>query len=145
MGSKIGVIPGENLILTYVTLGVYDLKRSLEFYRDGLGWQPQSSQGFHYLQMGSVRVALYPMSDLTRDAGMLTEARPAGTNCRGVALAVNVPDQDQVDPLLSKAEKFGGQVMRRGEYKSWGGYVGFFLDPDNNLWEVAWNPTLTFG
>ncbi len=125
--------------ITLITLGVSDLERSLRFYRDGLGWPlsgasvPGEVAFFH---TGGATLGLYPQQLLTRDAN-LPDTPPA---FGGIALAHNVRGKAEVDEALALAATIGGKVLKRGEDTPWGGYVGYFADPDGHVWEVTWNP-----
>jgi uncharacterized protein len=124
--------------LTLVTLGVQDLGRALRFYRDGLGWQVWSGSGGDFvlfLLKGGIGLALYPRDLLAEDAGVTDEG-----GFGGVTLAHNVPSQREVDILLRAAVKAGGSLLKPASKKDWGGYSGYFADPDGHPWEVAWNP-----
>jgi len=124
--------------LTLVTLGVRDLERSVAFYRDGLGWAPWSGSGGDFMLFplqGGFGLALYPRPTLAEDAG-LKDARGWG----GMTLAQNVASRAEVDAVLTRAVWAGGTLLRRAAEKEWGGYSGYFADPDGHPWEVAWNP-----
>ncbi|HSR54721.1 MAG TPA: VOC family protein [Alphaproteobacteria bacterium] len=123
--------------LTLVTLGVADLDRARAFY-DALGWQRsvKAAEGVAFYQAGSIAFSLYPRGDLTKDAGVDLK----GSGFPGFALAHNVRSREQVDATLKEAEAAGGKVIKPAEEAFWGGYSGYFSDPDGFLWEVAWNP-----
>jgi catechol 2,3-dioxygenase-like lactoylglutathione lyase family enzyme len=128
--------------LTLVTLGVRDLENSLKFYRDGLGWKPSSaSQGdVIFFDLGGIGLSLYPRKLLAEDATV----SPEGTGFSGITLAHNAKSTEEVDMVLQEAEKAGAQIIKKARKVFWGGYSGYFADPDGNLWEVAWNPFLDF-
>jgi catechol 2,3-dioxygenase-like lactoylglutathione lyase family enzyme len=129
--------------LTMVTLGVDDFKRALKFYRDGLGWRPWkgSTKDWTLFPLaGGIGLALWPRRLLSRDAGV-----KHCTGYGGVTLAHNVATRAAVDRLLARAAKSGGKLLKKGVEKTWGGYSGYFADPDGHPWEVAWNPQLTPG
>ncbi len=124
--------------VSLVTLGVKDLSRALEFYRDGLGW-PLSSVGDEnvaFFRTGGVVLALYRQDLLAGDVGVSA----VGTGFSGVALAHNVAEREDVDLALDEAVAAGATLVKAAEDVSWGGRVGYFSDPDGHLWEVAWNP-----
>jgi catechol 2,3-dioxygenase-like lactoylglutathione lyase family enzyme len=122
--------------LNVVTLGVDDLDRSLRFYRDGLGWKPAVEAGdFVAFDLGSVLLALYPRGLLAQDAGVA-----AGYGFGGVTLAQNVVSREEVDRTLKAARAAGATMLKPATEKDWGGYSGYFTDPDGHPWEVAWNP-----
>ena len=127
--------------LHIITLGVRDLNRAVSFYRDGLGW-PQSSASvgdFAIFKLSTgTALALYPRHLLAADANV-TDSGGFG----GITLAQNVPDKKTVDLVLSQAVKAGGVVLKAAQEADWGGYSGYFADPDGHPWEVAWNPFFT--
>ena len=123
--------------ISFVTLGVTDLERSTLFYEVGLGLaRRESPPGVSFFEMGKTWLALYPRHLLAADAGV-----PAGgSGFPGFALAHNVRTAAEADRLLQKAAAAGGRIVKPGEQADWGGYSGYFADPDGFLWEVAWNP-----
>ena len=123
--------------ISFVTLGVTDLGRSTLFYEVGLGLtRRESPPGVSFFEMGKTWLALYPRHLLAADAGV-----PAGgSGFPGFALAHNVRSSAEADRLLQKAAAAGGRIVKPGEQADWGGYSGYFADPDGFLWEVAWNP-----
>lgn len=127
----------QTLNISLVTLGVEDLARSTAFYED-LGWaNTRASQAsVTFLQGHSIVLGLFGRSSLAEDAGI--EIEPAGF--RGVALAVNLIDQAAVDQYFDHAIACGAKPVKRPEKVFWGGYSGYFADPDGHLWEVAHNP-----
>lgn len=124
--------------ISLVTLGVADLARSLRFYRDGLGWPVSSASGgdVAFFRTGGAVLALYPRDLLAADAHL----SPAGSGFGGIALAHNVRSKEQVDEVLALAATAGGQILKPAQVPEWGGYSGYFADPDGYPWEVAWNP-----
>ncbi|MEP2828516.1 VOC family protein [Parvibaculum sp.] len=123
--------------ISFITLGVADLARAQGFY-ETLGWTPlpQSNPSVCFFQCGGIVFALFGRDALAEDAKLA----PYGEGFSGVALAHNVREKDEVDQVLAEAEAAGGRIMKRGEEAFWGGYTGYFADPDNHIWEVAWNP-----
>ena len=123
-----------------ITLGVRDLPRATKFYRDGLGWQihQESSNWVCFLLGdGSSALALYPWDELADDATV-----PAGGNgFHGVTLAHNVRSEERVEEVLAEAASAGGKIVKPAQPTSWGGYGGYFADPDGYLWEVATGAT----
>src|SRR5439155_24227550 len=112
-----------------ITLGVRDLQRARTFYSEGLGWPVQ--QEHHnwvcfLLGDGSSALALYPWDELAEDANVPAD----GSGFRGVTLAYNVRSQERVDEVLSEAERAGGRVVKHANPTSWGGYGGYFADPE---------------
>lgn len=124
--------------LSLITLGVRDIAASTRFYRK-LGWQPLplSNENVTFFQAGSILLGLYGSVPLAEDA----ELEPTTNDSfRGVALAYNTRSQGEVDEVLREAEQAGARISSRALQKFWGGYSGYFLDPDGHAWEVAWNP-----
>jgi len=123
-----------------ITLGVRNLERARRFYSEGLGW-PIQQEDYNWvcflLGEGSSALALYPWAELAEDAKVPVD----GTGFRGVTLAHNVLSQERVDEVLTEAEGAGGKVVKHAEPTSWGGYGGYFADPDGYLWEVATGAT----
>lgn len=126
-------------VLSLVTLGVTDLARSIAFYeRLGFRRKARGAQGVGFFQAGSCIFAVWPTNELARDAEF---AQPIhSSNYRGVALAWNCLTEEQVDNAVSLVWTAGGQVQKPPQKTSWGGYAGYFTDPDGHLWEVAHNP-----
>lgn len=130
--------------ITVLTLGVNDLDASLRFYRDGLGFPTEGIIGteFEYgavafldLQPG-LRLALWPRMSIARDTG-LTAGTPSPTE---LTLGHNVPSRDAVDAVMATASRAGATIVQPAHDTFWGGYAGYFQDPDGHLWEVVWNP-----
>ncbi len=127
--------------ISMVTLGVTDLRRSREFYEQGLGWQSANpgNEGIAFYQAGQMVFALFPKAELARDANL----KDANAGPGGITLAHNVATHDQVDALLAEAESAGGTILKPAQQAEWGGYSGYFADPDGHLWEFAVNPRWT--
>lgn len=129
MKAKIGLI----------TLGVADLKASLVFYRDGLGFPThdyKEDADVVFFALEGTWLALFPRELLAKDATVPDE----GGGFRGVTLAHNVASKEEVDEVFEAALAAGAQAVKKPENVFWGGYSGYFSDPDGHLWEVAWNP-----
>jgi uncharacterized protein len=123
--------------ISFVTLGVRDLGRATAFYRDVLRLpQKETPPTVSFFEMGRTWLALYPRDLLAADAGV----PPDGSGFSGFTLAHNVRTPPEVDSLLAEAAAGGGRLVRSGHTAEWGGYTGYFADPDGFLWEVAWNP-----
>lgn len=130
--------------ITLVTLGVDDLERAVRFYRDGLGLKTEGIVGaqFEYgavaffdLQVG-LKLALWPRKSIAHDTG-LALGRPNATD---LTIGHNVSSKTEVDAVMDQAKKAGAAVVKPAADTFWGGYAGYFQDPDGHLWEVAWNP-----
>lgn len=125
--------------VTLVTLGVQDLKRATAFYRDGLGWPVKNdvdAQGVAFFQLGGLVLSLFPAHELAADAGV----PDAGEGFRKVSLAHNLGSRAAVDAAMEEARRAGARIVKPAKDSSWGGYGGYFADPDGHLWEVAHNP-----
>mgnify|MGYP001421527786 FL=1 len=126
--------------LTLITLGVLDLKRSARFYLEGLGWEAtqDSSEYIIFIKMNGFFLSLYPHDELASDA-TVQENR---SSFRGFTLAYNVSYRSQVDEVLDFAKKAGAKIIKPGQIAKWGGYSGYFSDPDGFLWEVAYGTSM---
>jgi len=125
-----------------VTLGVSDLSKSRSFYEGGLGWRRgNEEEKVTFYQVGSMLLGLYNREELAADAKVSAD----GDGFRGVALAYNTRSKEEVDVVLDEVVKAGGKLVKAAEDVFWGGYSGYFSDPDGHLWEVAWNPFWTIG
>ena len=122
--------------INLITLGVGDLSRSLAFYRDGLGWSAQVMDDIAVFPLNGIVLALYPRDKLAEDATVPAE----GSGFAGITLAHIVRTESEVDTLLSRAEVLGGKIVKPARKVFWGGYSGYFADPDGHLWEIAFNP-----
>lgn len=133
--------------ITLVTLGVDDLERALRFYRDGLGWKTEGIVGKEFEHgavaffdlAGGLRLALWPRKSLAHDAGIAVGAKSATE----FSLAHNVNSKAEVDAVMANAAKAGAGIVKDAQDTFYGGYAGYFADPDGHLWEVAWNPQWT--
>jgi hypothetical protein len=124
--------------VTLITLGVRDLDRAVRFYRDGLGWpmSSASSGDVAFFRTAGTIVALWPRHLLAEDAGLPNELSIFG----GIALAHNVRTREEVDRVLALVFSIGGTILKPAHDTFWGGYSGYFADPEGHPWEVAWNP-----
>jgi len=124
--------------LSLITLGVADLERSCRFYRDGLGLPTTRSpdDGIVFFQTAGVVLAIYPYGALADDVGPGWD-RPRSPFA-GFTIAHNVRLRHEVDDVLELAASAGAQIVKAAEDTFWGGYSGYFADPDGYLWEVAW-------
>jgi catechol 2,3-dioxygenase-like lactoylglutathione lyase family enzyme len=130
-----------------LTLGVGDLEKSLAFYRDGMGLPTRGIVGTEF-QDGAVVffnlnddliLALYPRAALAKDAKV-----PVGASSPAeFAIGHNVGSKQEVDAVMKQAESAGARIADSAHDRFWGGYSGYFQDPDGHLWEIAWNPHFT--
>ena len=124
--------------ISLITLGVKDLQRSLEFYRDGLGlpttWT--ADKGVIFFKTTYVVLALFPYDKLAEDVS--EEFNVARGKFSGIVPAHNVRTREEVDQILEQARAAGGKIEKPGQVAFWGGYSGYFSDPDGYLWEIAW-------
>ena len=120
-----------------VTLGVEEIARARKFYED-LGWTASaaSNENVVFFDMGGYVLGLYGRIPLSDDCGLSAE----GSGFRAVALAQNVRSEADVDSTLAEAVAAGAMLIKPGEKVFWGGYSGYFADPDGHLWEIAHNP-----
>jgi catechol 2,3-dioxygenase-like lactoylglutathione lyase family enzyme len=124
--------------ITVITLGVADLARARDFYVEGLGWKASSSSNEHitFIDAGGIVLGLYPRELLAEDAKL--ELGSSGFS--GVTLAHNVASKSEVDSALQAALNAGAALLKPAQEVFWGGYSGYFADPDGHVWEVAYNP-----
>jgi catechol 2,3-dioxygenase-like lactoylglutathione lyase family enzyme len=129
--------------ITLITLGVADVARARAFYAS-LGWKESAAsvESTAFFQAGSLGLALWGREALARDLG--AEPPPAGA-FSGVALAYNARSKALVDAALAEAVAAGGTLRKAARDAEWGGYSGYFADPDGHVWEVAWNPHFGLG
>lgn len=132
--------------ISVITIGVDDLERSLRFYRDGLGLKTegifgeefeQGAVAFFDLQAG-LKLAIWPRRSISHDTG-LPLGNPSPTE---LTLGHNVSSIAEVDAVMEQAKKAGAVIVKTAQDTFWGGYAGYFQDPDGHLWEVVWNPQL---
>ena len=132
--------------ITVITLGVDDLDRAVRFYRDGLGLPTRGIIGQEF-EFGAVaffdlqdnlKLAVWPRQSLSHDSG-LHISRPSPTNA---SLGHNVASKAEVDAVMAQARDAGAVIVKPAQDTFWGGYAGYFQDPDQHLWEIVWNPQL---
>ena len=130
--------------ITVITIGVDDLEKTLSFYRDGLGLPTQGIIGqefehgavaFFDLQSG-LKLAIWPRRDIAHDASIPKSVKSATE----FTIGHNVGSKDEVDAVMEQARNAGAAITKKAQVTFWGGYAGYFQDPDGHLWEVAWNP-----
>jgi catechol 2,3-dioxygenase-like lactoylglutathione lyase family enzyme len=132
--------------ITLITLGVDNLEASLAFYRDGLGLKTNGIIGteFEYgavvfidLESG-LKLALYPRKSLANDSG-LPVGQPSATE---LSIGHNVISKEDVDDVMEQARRAGAVIVKEAQDTFWGGYAGYFQDPDQHVWEIVWNPQM---
>lgn len=132
--------------LSLVTLGVKDLERAVAFYRDGLGLPSEGIVGREFEHgavaffdlAGGLRLALWAQADIAHDTGLdVTPMSPTA-----FTLAHNVSSRDEVDQVIEQARRAGAEIVKQSQDTLYGGYAGYFRDPDGHLWEIAWNPAM---
>ena len=129
--------------ITFVTLGVTDLARATGFY-EALGWHRSSASvdgEVSFFKAGTVFLSLWPYDEMVADIRVDAGPKPAFP---GVAVSINVDSEDEVVAALAAAEAAGARILRSGERADWGGFSGWFADPDGHPWEVAWNSGFPF-
>lgn len=130
--------------ITIITLGVRDMPTAIRFYRDGLGWPTEAGDDAGWALFATVgtRLSLFPYEALAADVSPdLSTERPAFA---GITLAHNVRTREEVDEVLREAVAAGGTLVKEAQEADWGGYSGYFADPDGYLWEVAYGPNTEF-
>lgn len=132
--------------ITLITLGVDDLETSLAFYRDGLGLPTEGIVGkefehgavaFFDLQHG-LKLALWPRRSIAHDANLLLQPRSE----TDLTIGHNVASKEEVDAVMEQAKSAGAKIIKPAQETFWGGYAGYFQDPDDHVWEIAWNPEM---
>ena len=128
--------------ISMITLGVSDLERSVQFYENGLGFpRMESPPTVAFFTLNGSWLGLYGREALAEDAMVSSE----GSGFNSFALAHNVGSEAEVDALLEQAVNAGAKLVKPGQKVFWGGYSGYFQDPDGHLWEVAHNPFCWIG
>jgi len=123
--------------VSMITLGVTDMERSVRFYEKGLGLPRMPFEGgAAFFTLNGSWLSLYPWDALADDAMVA----PSGNGFRGITLAHVVSSKEEVVKVLDQAVRSGGKLVKSAQTVFWGGYSGYFADPDGHLWEVAWNP-----
>jgi catechol 2,3-dioxygenase-like lactoylglutathione lyase family enzyme len=130
--------------ITVITLGVDDLERAVHFYRDGLGLATEGIIGAEYEHgavaffelEGGLKLALWARASLAHDAGLAVTPRSPTE----LTLGHNVASAAEVDRIMSEAQRAGARIIKPAAPTFWGGYAGYFSDPDDHLWEIVWNP-----
>ena len=128
--------------ISMITLGVIDLEKSIAFYETGLGFPKiDSPPGIAFFSLSGSWLGVYGRTDLAEDATV----SPEGSGFNGFALAHNVASEEEVNVLIKQAVSAGATLVKEPQKVYWGGYSGYFGDPDGYLWEVAHNPFLWIG
>jgi catechol 2,3-dioxygenase-like lactoylglutathione lyase family enzyme len=130
--------------ISVLTLGVADLERSLTFYRDGLGLPTEGIVGREYEHgavaffelAGELKLALWAQDDIAHDSGLAK----GPSNPTAFTIGHNVAAREEVDAAMAQAKGAGAEIVKPAEATFYGGYAGYFRDPDGHLWEVVWNP-----
>jgi len=136
-------------VISVITLGVDDLERALAFYRDGLGLSSEGIVGSEFEDgavaffnlNGGLILALFPRNSLARDAN-IAATPPSATE---LSIGHLVGSRQEVDAVMQQAAAAGASIADAARQRFWGGYAGYFQDPDGHLWEIAWNPALASG
>mgnify|MGYP001820642541 FL=1 len=128
--------------ISMVTLGVRDLEASINFYEKGLGFpRMESEPGVAFFTLNGTWLGLYGREALAEDATV----SPEGKGFRAFSLAHNVASEEEVDEVVSQAVAAGATLVKKPAKVFWGGYSGYFSDPDGHLWEIAHNPHFWIG
>lgn len=127
--------------LTFIGLGVKDLKKSTKFYEDNFGWtkSEHSNDFITFFQLNGIMLSLYPNDKLADDATV----NPDGSGFKGFTLAHNVRSEKEVEELIEYLRSKGVTIVKEPVKTDWGGYSSYIYDLDNNLWEIAYNPFLS--
>ena len=128
--------------ISMITLGVSDLERAVKFYKEGLGFpQMESPPEVAFFTLNGSWLGLFGREALAADASV----SPVGTGFNGFALAHNVASKSEVNQTLEQALSAGATLCKPAQETAWGGYSGYFKDPDGHLWEIAFNPLFWAG
>ncbi|MDP0499196.1 MAG: VOC family protein [Verrucomicrobiota bacterium JB022] len=130
--------------ITLITLGVRNLPRAIRFYRDGLGFETEAADDAEvaFFRTNGTRLALFPVDQLAKDIGPDVPVPSPGFS--GITLAHNVRFKHQVEEVLAVAERAGAKIVKPAQDTFWGGFAGYFTDPDGYVWEVAWGPMFSY-
>ncbi len=126
--------------ISLITLGVAELERAVAFYENVVGWKAAPGpSGIAFFDLGGIVFSLYPHDDLARDRKAVADHARDGVY-EGFALAHNVRAKEDVDAIFARLRDKGATILKEPEHVFWGGYSGYFSDPDGHAWEVAYNP-----
>ena len=129
--------------VTVITLGVADLERAAAFYAAVLATTPDRSyDGVVFIQLPGVWISLYPLDALARDISPEVPTQQSGFS--GITLAHNARSRDDVVAIIDRARSAGARIVKEPQATAWGGFSGYFADPDGHYWEVAWGPMFAF-
>jgi uncharacterized protein len=128
--------------LSMITLGVSDLKISVDFYTNKFGWEllDSSNENIAFFQLNGIQLALFDRHELAKDATIDS----AGTGFKSFSLAYNARSEKEVDEIIAILKNKGVKILKIPQKVFWGGYSSYISDPDNNIWEIAYNPFLSF-
>ncbi|MCW9708451.1 VOC family protein [Fodinibius salsisoli] len=128
--------------LTLITIGVSNIKKMRQFYENVFGWQAteNSNDNITFFQLNGIQLALFGKEDLAEDA----QVRADGTVFKPFTLAHNLQSEEEVDTLFENLVQKGASVAKKPEKTPWGGYSGYIADPEENLWEIAYNPYMEY-
>ncbi|AWB42993.1 glyoxalase [Paenibacillus sp. CAA11] len=132
--------------INLICLGVRDIAKSRSFYRDGLGFTTSSKEeqpGIVFFNNNGTKLELFPLEELAKDIHADAPPQP-GTGFPGITLAYNAKSKEEVDAIFQKIEEIGGSIAKMPETVFWGGYSGYFRDPDGYYWEVAYADSWQF-
>lgn len=130
--------------MTVITLGVSDLARSTAFYREIFSTPPNTENaGVTFFQLPGVWLSLYPLDKLAEDIGEEVKLPTPGT-FRGFSLGYNARGKEEIAAIFARAAEAGARIAKVPQDTFWGGYSGYFADPDGHYWEVAWGPMFDF-
>ncbi|WP_298417279.1 VOC family protein [uncultured Kordia sp.] len=126
--------------VTIIGLGVNNLQVSTAFYKEIFGWKltKASNESISFFQLNGILLSLYPKDKLAEDA----QIDPTGSGFKAFSLAHNTRTKEEVDEIFTDLESKGVKIVKQPEEVFWGGYSGYIADPDENLWEIAFNPFL---
>jgi len=124
--------------LTFITLGAKDTSALKQFYIEKFGWTAIKTGGIIFFKMNGFILALYPADELANDAGVMLD----GTGFKKFTLAINYRSEKEVDEVFKMLKSRNVRIVKAPQKASWGGYSGYAADPENNLWEIAYNPFL---
>ena len=129
--------------LTVVTLGVADLSKATKFYEDVLGTPPNTSyEGVIFIELPGTWLSLYPLENLAKDIS--AEVSGSRKGFAGITLAHNARSREEVIAIMDRAQAAGARIMKEPQETFWGGFSGYFADPDGYYWEVVWGPMFAF-